>query len=67
MMCCFGCLFGGQSNKTGGSYIVQLVEDDRGKTQGIFYVRGKVKAAAPQVQVKESQKKMLQIIRDLVK
>ena len=55
----------GKSNHAGGKYIVDVASGKKGKTRGIFYVRGKVTAPARQVQNKENQKKALEMLRGM--
>ena len=61
---CFGCLVG-ESNHAGGAYIVDVADSKKGGTQGLFYVKGKLTTPARQVQVIESQKRALKILREM--
>ena len=63
-ICCLGCLVG-ESNHAGGAYIVDVADSKKGGTQGLFYVKGKLTTPARQVQVIESQKRALKILREM--
>jgi len=60
-------MFNGQSEAQGGGYIVQVADEEQGKSNGLFFFRGNLKEPSPQCADREKQKKMIQVIRDMLK